>query len=99
MASPQKMIVPGFGIGAVYGTPTTIGLAANSTLSITSSLVGEYHFTGIVTGVQLKAVSTTNGVTLTASLLDGAPGRALVDGSSCFLVNTTTSVTILAIGT
>lgn len=99
MAAAQKMMVPGFGVGTVYGTPTTIALNSTSTVSVTSALVGEYHFTGLATGVQLKAVSTTNGVTLTASLLDGAPGRALVDGSSCFLVNTTTSVTILAIGT
>ena len=99
MASPQKIVAPGFGIGSVYGTPTTIGLAATSTLSITSALVGEYSATGIVTGVQLNAVSTTNSVTLTASLLNGAPGRVFLDGSSCFLVNTTTSVTILFIGT
>ncbi len=99
MAASQKLIVPGFGIGTNYGTPTTVALDATKTLSITSALVGEYQVTGIVTGVQLKAVSTTNSVTLTASLLDGAPGRAFLDGQSCFLVNTTTSVTILFIGT
>lgn len=99
MAAPQKMIVTGFGVGTVYGTPVTIGLAPTSTLSITSSLVGVYQVTGLATGVQLKAVSTSNGVTGTFSLLDGAPGRAFLDGVSAFLVNTTTSVTIVAIGT
>ena len=99
MASPQKVIVPGFGVGTSYGTPTTVALDSTKTLSVTSSLVGEYHVTGVVTGVQLNAVSTTNSVTLTASLQNGPPGRAFLDGSSCFLVNTTTSVTILFIGT
>lgn len=99
MAAPQKLIVPGFGVGTAYGTPTTVALDSTKTISVTSSLAGVYHVTGLVTGVQLNAVSTTNSVTLTASLLNGAPGRALLDGSSCFLVNTTTSVTILFIGT
>lgn len=99
MAGSQKMIVPGFGVGTGYGTPTTIGLAATSTLSITASLVGEYAITGLATGVNLSLVSTTNGVTDTIKILDGAPGRALLDGSSAFFVNTTTSVTIKVVGT
>lgn len=99
MAAPQKLVSPGFGVGTLYGTPTTIGLAPTSTLSITSSLVGEYFVAGLVTGVNLSLVSTTNGVTDTIKVLDGAPGRALLDGVSAFLVNTTTSVTIKVIGT
>lgn len=96
--STNKMIVQGFGTGAVYGTPTTIGLAPTSTLSITSSLVGMYHITGLATGVNLTLVSTGNGVTDTIQILNGAPGMAFLDGVSAFLVNTTTSVTIKAIG-
>lgn len=98
MAAPQKLIVPGFGTGSIFGTPTTVGLAPTSTLSITSSLVGEYSVTGLATGVQLTQVSTSNGVTGTYLVLSGAPGRALLDGQSGFLVNTTTSVTIVFIG-
>lgn len=96
--SAQKMVVPGFGVGTFYGTPTTIGLAATSTLSITSSLVGEFHVAGIVTGTSLTLVSTQNGVTATYSILSGAPGRALLDGVSAFAVNTTTSVSLVFIG-
>lgn len=99
MAAPQKLVAPGFGVGTVYGTPTTIALAQTSTLSITSSLVGEYSVTGVVAGVNLAQVSTTNGVTGTYLVLSGAPGRAMLDGVSNFLVNTTTSVNIIIIGT
>lgn len=97
--SANKMIVPGFGVGTVNGTPVTVGLAATSTLSVTSSLVGEYAVTGIATGVQLTQLSTSNGVTGTWQILNGAPGRAFLDGTSAFLVNTTTSVSIVFIGT
>jgi hypothetical protein len=96
--SSQKMIVQGFGTGSFYGTPTTIGLAPTSTLSITSSLVGGFHVTGLATGVQLKLTSTGNGVTGTYSILDGASGYAVLDGVSAFAVNTTTSVTLILIG-
>lgn len=99
MAAPQKIVNPGFGVGGVFGTPTTIALAPTSTLSITSSLVGEYWVTGLVTGTSLAAVSTTNSVTGTFTLLNGAPGRAFLDGVSCFLVNTTTSINVIVIGT
>lgn len=99
MAAPQKIVNQGFGIGSVYGTTTTIGLAPTSTLSITASLVGEYAVTGVVTGISLISVSTANGTTGTFSILAGAPGRALLDGVSNFLVNATTSVTIVMIGT
>ncbi len=99
MASAQKIVSQGFGVGSMYGTPTTIGLAPTSTLSITSSLVGEYCIAGIATGVNVSSVSTSNGVTDTIKIIDGAPGRVLLDGVSNFLVNTTTSVTIKFIGT
>lgn len=99
MAAPQKLVVTGFGVGSVYGTPTTLALAQTSTLSITASLVGEYSVTGLVTGVNLSQVSTANGVTGTYQVLNGVPGRAFLDGVSNFLVNTTTSVNIVIIGT
>ena len=99
MAGVQKLVVQGFGTGSMYGVPVTIGLAPTTTLSITSSLVGEYCIAGIATGVNVSSVSTSNGVTDTIKILDGVPGRALLDGVSNFLVNTTTSVTIKVIGT
>lgn len=95
---PNKIITHGFGSGAVYGSPTTIGLAETSTLSITSSLVGNYHVAGVAAGVAVRSVSTANGVTGSYSILNGAPGTAFLDGVSNFLVNTTTSVTIVMIG-
>jgi hypothetical protein len=96
--SINKMLVPGFGPGTAFGTPTTIGLAPTSTLSITSALTGQYIVEGIATGVQLSQVSTSNGVTGTYLVLNGAPGVTVLDGQSGFLVNTTTSVTIRMIG-
>ena len=95
--SANKLLVPGFGIGAAFGVPTTVGLAPTSTLSITSAIVGQYAVTGLATGVQLKQLSTSNGVTGTWTLLEGAPGRVLLDGQSAVLVNTTTSVSIVFI--
>lgn len=97
--STNKMVVPGFGIGASFGTPTTIALDSTSTISVTSALVGSYYVTGIATGVQLRLASTSNGVTGSYSVLNGAPGHVWLDGVSAFLVNTTTSVSIVAIGT
>jgi hypothetical protein len=96
--STNKMIVQGFGTGSVYGVPTTIALDSTKTLSITSALVGMYQITGMATGVNLSLVSTTNGVTDTIKILDGGQGLVFLDGVSGFLVNTTTSVTIKAIG-
>src|SRR5947207_13046501 len=87
--STNKLIVQGFGTGAVYGTPTTIGLAPTSTLSITSSLVGMYHLTGLVTGVSLTLVSTANAVTGTYTILSGPPGHAFLHGPSALLVRRT----------
>ena len=100
--SVNKIVNSGFGVGGAYGTPTTIGLAPTSTLSITSSLVGEYHAlvsAGGFTGIKIQAVSTTNSVTGTYDLLNGSPGKVWLDGVSCNLVNTTTSVTILFLQT
>lgn len=99
MAGTNKLIVQGFGPGSTYGTPTTIALAQTSTLSVTSSLTGEYCMTGLVAGVSLTQISTTNGVTGTFTVLSAAPGRVFLDGASNFLVNTTTSVNIVVIGT
>ena len=99
----DKSIVTGFGIGSVYGTPTTVALDSTSTVSLanttTSTVVpsGPALVTGIAAGVQLKAVSTSNGVTGTYSILSGAPGQVFNDGASLSLVNTTTSVSVVFI--
>jgi hypothetical protein len=94
--SANKMIVPGFGTGSVYGTPRTIALDATATVTLTGTVLpaGQYMVAGIATGVQLKIGSGTNGVTETFSALDGAPGFIVYDGVNGRLVNTTTSVTI-----
>jgi len=100
--SANKMIVPGFGIGSCYGTPITIALAQTSTVTLTGTVLpaGQYFVTGIATGVSMNLVSTTNGVTGTYSILSGAPGKVdPYDGVSGTLVNTTTSVSIVAIAT
>lgn len=94
--SANKFGIPGFGIGQLYGSPTTIALAETSTVTLTGTVLpaGQYMVTGIATGVQLKIGSATNGVTETFSVLDGAPGFILYDGVNGMLINTTTSVTI-----
>lgn len=91
-----------FGPGSTYGTPVTIALAQTSTVTLTGTVlpVGQYFMTGLVTGTQMKLVSTTNSVTGTFTILEGTPGHVgLYDGVCGTLVNTTTSVTILAIAT
>jgi len=101
--SDQKLIVPGFGLGSALGTPTTVALDSTSTVSLanttTSTVVpsGSYMVTGLVAGTSLQAKSTANGVTGTWSVLSGAPGMFWNDGSSCQLVSTTTSVSIVFI--
>lgn len=97
--SQQKMIVPGFGVGACFGVPTTLGLAPTSTLSITAGLVGQYHVASVATGITLQYQSTTGGVTATWAVLAGAPGRLFLDGVSMFAVSTTTSVSLVFINT
>ena len=97
--STEKMGVPGFGIGAFNGTPTTVGLAATSTITMTgtSYLMGQYFVTGLATGANVSMVSTTNAVTGTWIVLNGAPGYLVHDGASGRLINTTTSQTIVFI--
>ena len=94
--SANKLITPGFGIGQFYGTPTTIALDSTSTVTLTGTVLpaGQYMFTGLATGVQLKIGSAANGVTETFSVLDGTQGFIVYDGVNGMLVNTTTSVTI-----
>lgn len=100
--SVNKILNPGFGIGAAYGTPVTVALAPTATVTLTSAVSlntygGQFMATGIVAGTQLKAVSTDNGVTGTYSVLDGAPGFVVMDNTSFRLVNTTTSVNVTLI--
>lgn len=97
--STNKIVNPGFGVGTAFGTPTTIALDSTQTLSITSSLVGSYYATGLVTGVGLRLQSTSNGVTGTWAVLSGAPGHVWLDGTSGQLTTTTTSVNIVFIAT
>src|SRR5262245_16406111 len=90
-----------FGTGATYGTPTTIALNSTSTVTLTGTVLpaGQYFITGLVTGTQMKLVSTTNSVTGTFTILEGTPGHVIYDGVCGTLVNTTTSVSVIAITT
>ena len=97
--STNRINNPGFGVGTSFGTPTTIALNSTQTLSVTSALVGSYYCTGLVTGVGLTLVSTSNGVTGTYTILSGAPGHVWLDGVSAFLATTTTSINVTFIGT
>ncbi len=97
--STNKLNVPGFGTGASFGTPTTIALDSTQTLSVTSGLVGSYYCTGLVTGTGLRLQSTSNGVTGTWVICSGAPGHVWLDGVSAQLTTTTTSVSVVFIGT
>lgn len=96
--SVMKMVVPGFGVGSYYGTPTTIALAQTSTVTLTGTVLpaGQYMFTGFVTGTSFNLVSTANGVTGTFGILSGVNGVVFYDGASGTLVSTTTSVNIVA---
>ncbi len=97
--SGQKMVVPGFGIGTFYGTPTTIALDSTKTTTLTGTVLvaNNYQVAGLVTGVNISAVSTSNGVTGTYILLNGTPGDFTHDGASNVLINTTTSVNVVFI--
>ena len=97
--STNKMVVPGFGVGAALGVPTTIALAETSTLSITSALVGAYYLANMATGTHFRLQSTANGITASYTILQGVSGHVWLDGASGFLVNTTTSIQVIAIGT
>lgn len=96
----NKLVVPGFGIGTCFGTPVTRALDSTSTVTLTGTVLpsGNYLATGFVTGVNLSLLSTTNGVTGTWLVLNGAPGHYFHDGTTGKLVNTTTSVSIVFIG-
>ena len=98
--SGQKMVVPGFGIGTFYGTPSTIALDSTKTTTLTGTVLpaGQYQVAGMVTGVNISLVSTSNGVTGTYKILDGSQGDIAYDGVSGVLINTTTSATIVFIG-
>lgn len=99
--SVNKMVVPGFGVGTFYGTPVTLGVAPTSTLTLTGTVLpaGAWHITGMATGITLNYVSTTNAVTGTIAILSGANGHIIYDGASGTIASTTTSVSIVAVGT
>ncbi len=97
--STNKLVVPGFGTGASFGTPTTVALDSTQTLSLTSALVGSYYCTGLAAGTGLRLQSTVNGVTGTWVICNAAPGHVWLDGVSAFLTTTTTSVSVVFIGT
>ena len=99
--SINKMLIPGFGIGAGFGVPYTVGVAPTSTVTLTGTVLpaGQYYVTGLATGVNvaLWSTSTPSAVTGTWQILNGVPGMMVHDGSSANIVNTTTSVTVVFI--
>lgn len=94
---------PGFGIGAHFGTPTTVGVASSTTVNITGAayINTQYMFainTGAVAGndaalVALQAVSTTNGVTATYAISTGA-GATFWNDNSSFRIQNLSSVSV-----
>jgi hypothetical protein len=101
LTSTPASSVGAFGIGTTYGVPTTIAVAQTSTVTLTGTVLpaGQYLMTGVVAGISMNLVSTTNSVTGTFAILNGAPGHIVYDGVSGTIVNATTSVTLLAIAT
>lgn len=99
--SVNKLVYPGFGVGTFYGTPTTLGVAPTSTLTLTGTVLpaGAWHITGMAAGLTLNYVSTTNGFTATIAILSGVNGHIIYDGASGTIASTTTSVSVVAIGT
>lgn len=98
--SINKLIVPGFGTGSAYGTPTTIGLASSATVTLTGTVLpaGQYFMTGLTTNCNFNLISTTNSVTGTFAILSGAPGHVVYDGQSGTLSSTfSVSVSVVAI--
>jgi len=93
--STQKMIVPGFGIGASLGPPTTTAVAQTSTVTLAAGVV---YMTPLPTGVSLNAISTTGSFTGTTTIhAAGQGGYVFADGGSVAFVNTTTSVNVVLI--
>lgn len=100
--SDQKLVVPGFGVGSFYGTAISRPLDSTSTLTLTGTVLpaGSYAVVNMITGNALVYYSTTNGVTATYTVATGAaPAMINYDGASGKLTSTTTSATILFIGT
>lgn len=96
--SINKIINPGFGICGAYGTPFNATVAGN-TITFTSTAgtyLGQFYMTGITAGVNVNAVSTSNGVTGTYAILGGAPGLVVMDNVS-FTASSAATATIVII--
>lgn len=95
--------LPGFGIGAHFGTPVTVACASSTTVNITGAayINTQYMFainTGAVAGndaslIALQAVSTTNGVTATYAISTGA-GATFWNDNSSFRIQNLSSVSV-----
>ena len=98
--SVQKIINPGFGIGAALGTPTTLTVGATTTVNLTSanSPIGVMMSSGMVAGQTLAYYSTTNGVTASWTVGVGAVWPTVWnDGGSLQVISTTTAANITLI--
>ena len=88
----DTMIVPGFGYGNYYGVPTTVGLAATSTYTISTGLWLVAN--GMATGVNAQYYDGNVTATYTVQAGAGNSLWMMSDGANALLANTTTSVTI-----
>lgn len=95
---------PGFGIGARFGVPVTVGCASSTSVSITGTafattqyVYGYDHATAPnvtdITFIRLQAVSTGGGVTGTYDISFGA-GATFWNDNQSFRVNNTSSVSV-----
>lgn len=95
--------LPGFGIGAHFGTPVTVGAASSTTVNITgAAYINTQYIMAINTGaviavdaalVALQAVSTSNGVTATYAVSTGA-GTTFWNDNTSFRIQNMSSVSV-----
>lgn len=96
--SQSAIGLPGFGIGAHFGTPVTIASASSTTVNITGAayITTQYMFgiggTALAAGndaalIALQAVTTSNGVTGTYNVSTGAGGTFWNDNTSFRVAN------------
>lgn len=93
---------PGFGIGAYYGVPVTVGVASSTSVTITGTAYATTQYligvSGTLIGVdnaliRFEAVTTTGGVTGTY-VISSAYGGNFYNDNQSFRVNNLSSVSV-----
>lgn len=95
---------PGFGIGAFYGTPVTVGSATSTSVTITGTayatrqyLIGINGTTPSTTDanlIRMEMVSTTNGITATYGIGCPVGGQHFYNDNQSVRINNTSSVSL-----